>query len=171
MSEAPRNVKNLLDQKFHRLTVVGFSSVINRKAQWDCLCECGEKATVASTNLLTNTTKSCGCLNRETSLNNIKGVTKPPTHGMYGTPTYYSWAAMHTRCTNPNRDNYKYYGGRGIKVCERWDSFESFYEDMGKRPESKTIDRIDNDGDYTLDNCKWSTHKEQINNRRKRVNG
>ena len=88
-------------------------------------------------------------------------------HGMYGTPEYRSWQHMKSRCFNPNHKNYLDYGGRGIKVCDLWLNFENFLADMGLKPTAKySIDRIDNDGDYCPDNCKWSTQTEQVNNRR-----
>jgi hypothetical protein len=89
-------------------------------------------------------------------------------HGMSGTPTWNSWQAMIQRCTNPARDNFAYYGGRGIKFDDRWRDFTAFLHDMGERPEGTTLDRVDNDGDYTPDNCRWATMKAQSNNRRAR---
>lgn len=89
------------------------------------------------------------------------------THKMSGTRTYVIWASMKSRCLNKNTGNYKYYGGRGIIVCERWMKFEDFYKDMGSAPERLTLDRIKNSGDYELPNCKWATRKEQQNNTRK----
>lgn len=86
-------------------------------------------------------------------------------------PEYYSWAQMKTRCNNPNYREYSLYGGRGIKVCERWlNSFENFLEDMGSRPQNYSLDRIDVEGNYTPSNCKWSSRFEQARNKRTSLN-
>ena len=97
-------------------------------------------------------------------------VSTPPSslkHGMVDTPEYNSWRAMRKRCVNPNEENYKWYGGRGISVCSEWmTSFQNFYSDMGERPEGMTLDRIDPDGNYEPSNCRWSDYKTQTRNRR-----
>lgn len=130
----------------------------NRSIVWRCLCDCGNEVYVSSNNLRTGHTESCGCLMLDMKTG----------HGMSKTREHNSWYSMIQRCYNPNHPRYKDYGGRGIKVCERWrNSFEAFYEDMGSRLEGKTLDRWpDNDGNYELFNCKWSTSLEQRENRR-----
>lgn len=151
---------NLAGHKFGKWMV---NSMAGRNAAheslWQCACDCGTQRVVRSTSLRDGTSTSCGCLRRKHghSLNN-------------GSPTYKSWRAMITRCSNPRTNRYKYYGAVGIRVCERWLEFESFLEDMGARPRGMSLDRFpDNSGNYEQDNCRWATPKQQANNRRKRI--
>lgn len=136
-------------------------------------CQCGEEVIRLCYNVDHGKTKSCGCYNRELAIERMEKNKAAfsqgnKRHGLFGTPTHTSWSNMIQRCTNPNRWQYPYYGGRGVTVCERWMTFENFYADMGDRPEGLSLDRIDNNKGYEPGNCKWSTRSEQARNRRKR---
>jgi len=151
---------DLTGQKFSRLTVIEKASIKNGRATWVCRCICGEQIIVYATHLLQKNTKSCGCLRKEKTQNLRK------KHGLSSQAAYPSWYDMKQRCNNPMHTAYKYYGERGISVCQRWDKFENFLEDMGERPEGLTIERINNDLGYFKDNCCWATRAEQIHNSR-----
>lgn len=122
-----------------------------------------------TTALVSGNCRSCGCIHKEriTSPSHRRAmVSGTITHGMSKTPTYRSWACMLTRCTNPNVYHYSRYGGRGIRVCERWQSFDHFFADMGERPKGATLDRFPGrDGNYEPSNCRWATLLEQSHNR------
>jgi hypothetical protein len=165
----------LTGQRFGRLIVINqnIQRTLAGAVRWDCVCDCGEKTTVIGSSLIRCSTTSCGCYQKEIRKVISKEAvrTANTTHGMRDSLEYNSWHSMIQRCTNTNDSSYKDYGGRGIQVCERWlNSFEVFYEDMGPRPSpDHTLDRRENDGNYEKNNCKWSTRKEQVCNRRNNV--
>jgi hypothetical protein len=134
---------------------------------FECLCDCGNIKKISLSDLRSNNTKSCGCLN----LKQIKIHSLKHSHWINGKSTseYNSWQGMKQRCYNPKNIRYKHYGGRGIIVCDRWlESFINFFEDMGNKPSAEySIDRINVDGNYELTNCRWATPKEQANNKKK----
>ena len=151
-------MKDLRDQVFTKLTPIGVFDKINSRARWLCKCECGNTKLVSVSNLLNGHTRSCGCLKQTNDQNK--------THGMTRSKSYVVWANMNQRCFDPKATHFKHYGGRGITVSEDWKKFENFFADMGEPPIGLTIDRINNNGNYEKNNCRWATYKQQALNKR-----
>lgn len=155
ISKLPK-YQRLLSKRYGKLVVRKFLGLNkHRQAKWLCQCDCGQ-TTITTTGLLNNGLQSCGCFVKE----------QITTHGMTNTRPYRIWGGMKSRCDNPNAWNFHLYGQRGITYCQRWDTFENFWHDMKANYDpNKSLDRIDNDGNYCPQNCHWATIRQQNCNR------
>ncbi len=157
---------NLVGQQFGRLIVVCQAirtANVKSPIKWRCRCECGKEIETETGALRSGHTKSCGCLQRDIV------AQRCAIHGQLGTPEYRAWRAMMGRCSIKSNASYSNYGGRGIKVCDRWLEFDNFRSDMGDRPLGTTLDRIDTNGNYEPINCRWATKEQQDSNKRTSV--
>ena len=170
----------LQGHRFGRLIAQWPCGINQHGIHWLCLCKCGTLHIVRGSYLRHGVSRSCGCLKREES--SARRTRDNLRHGQARhearSHEYQAWRAMRQRCMNPNATGYKYYGGRGIKVCARWQKFENFIADMGRKPEGRhgkgplfSIDRINNDGNYEPTNCRWATRLQQSRNRRPSSHG
>lgn len=153
---------DLTGKSFGEWVVLSYSHTNARGVlHWVCRCSCGTVSEICGNNLKSGKTTNCGCTKAK------RTADRNTTHGMSKTRVYKIWAGMIQRCSNPNRRAYKYYGERGISVCDRWRDFKNFFDDMGDPPSEKhSLERVDNDGWYEPSNCKWATSEVQSRNNR-----
>lgn len=141
---------DITNQQFNKLKAIKFVKY-DKATYWLFKCECGLEKIINKATVVSGKIKTCGCFKKCSVKNKFYR-------------TYVSWFSMRGRCLNDKRKDFKYYGGKGIKICNRWDKFENFLEDMGERPNGKSLDRIDNNKGYNKENCKWADEKEQKSN-------
>ena len=157
---------DLVGRRYGRLTVLGNGGRKGRELLWLCVCDCGKEVVVRGDSLRNGRTKSCWCLHNEATGNRSRKHGESTGRKGVGSVEYRRWLAMRDRCRNPRNKHFKDYGGRGISVCNHWDSYENFLADMGRCPPGHSIDRVNNNGNYEPGNCRWATASEQRRNQR-----
>ena len=157
------NCADRTSRRFGKLTVMfRAQNTISGNTQWLCQCDCGETTIVQGSHLRAGSTYSCGCAKRQLREKGGGHCRHRASSRPNRTREYETWVGIHQRCRNPNAQKYKYYGGRGIFVCERWNTFETFLSDMGPRPAGRySIGRVDVNGNYEPANCKWVLLRQQ----------
>lgn len=154
----------MVGRRFGSMVVTAFLGTVNKRRMFECACDCGSKTSVRGPDLRRGAQVSCGCHKSALTAERNK---KNATHGMTHTGVYNSWFAMRDRCEKPTSPSWQWYGAKGVRVCDQWQDFKTFFADMGHRPEGCTLDRINPAGNYEPGNCRWATYKEQAANKRR----
>ena len=156
--------KQVINKRFGRLLIIAEAPKRGKKRYVLCQCDCGSRKEICLSNITSGKVASCKCLHKEI----IGAINK--THGMTHSREFHTWVGMKARCLNPENPSYKNYGGRGITICDKWlDSFENFLSDMGPCPQNYSLDRIDVNGNYNPENCRWADNITQSNNKRTNI--
>ncbi len=163
LSDQTKDEPSLIGKTFGRLEVVDAGYISGKTRLIKVKCSCGNQTLLIKTRVVCGETLSCGCLKVETT------IERSTSHGLSRSKTYATWSNMKDRCNNEDRSQFKDYGGRGISYCTKWETFEGFLEDMGEKPENKTLERVDVNKGYYKENCVWADLYQQAANKRRSV--